>query len=257
MKSPVLMEATMWRLREIRRKAARDADKLRICSLEEEVERLRNELAQWIWWSWRHTRSDVDEHGMAGGAHEAQKTEPEQRASPIDYSRWDHIGEEEDEDEENEETFEDNQAATPSELGSEQTDEVDLLGYNEEYDAICDDEYGGIEHDEFIDDDENEEAELSGVVDENCRHEEELETDENLLSDKPGVADEDCLPVKLEVDDESCTPGPPKVGDDRPTAVAEEASLTEDGGDKSASALAGPAENLGECRGGGANRQCK
>ena len=122
--------ASQWKIREIRRKEARDMDKCRIQRLTQRIEVLEGALACWQHWylmlkgedrrpaQGSRTEEDGDDDNDDDDAalNCKQKVEysieeqPQQQlhqadgytlsASPIDYSRWDHIGEDEDGEEE-------------------------------------------------------------------------------------------------------------------------------------------------------------
>ena len=112
-----VMVATSRKFREIKRKMARDADEARIAALENEVTRLQEELAGWIWWGWhQHTSASWTEEKLRRGNNEEQQstswTAEKKKLSRgesenaglkvrlIDYSKWDHIEEEKEEDDE-------------------------------------------------------------------------------------------------------------------------------------------------------------
>ena len=97
---------TTWKLREMRRQDAKRRDKQMIDYLQGELEWARSELALWSeWWEWEWCISN--RWKLAGGEespiqkqHAERPSENDQRASPIDYSKWEHVGSDEESDSE-------------------------------------------------------------------------------------------------------------------------------------------------------------
>ena len=182
----MLRAATPWAFREIRRKAARDADKQRIHTLEEEVKQLQSELARWIWWYWRHPefaeceakeeaeREEKEELSQLQGQQQPfvmQQQQHQPRSIPIDYSRWDHLCTS-DEEEEEEEGEKENPEDSEEEVGEEEEDEHELEACwyaerQEEEGYDSEDDHGDEDNDELDADDRDEEEreEAASVTD--------------------------------------------------------------------------------------------
>ena len=181
--SPVVT-ATIWRIRESRRKEARQRDKDMIWKLKQYVSWMEMELAEWRGWyssiqqqqqqqrhrQQRHHRphhwawQEADSMGLntTGGA----------KTSVIDYSKWAHIGSS-DEEEEEEEEAEEEEYYDEFAMQEASDDEYDLSQYGDGTD-----ETRAVEKEEEEDDDENEEEADETKVQEEPRLPEEEEEDD-------------------------------------------------------------------------------
>ena len=179
--------ATPWRIRENRRKLARDGDKMLLAQQQELIKQLREELRAWESWysfisvdeaeyrGWRHTEASVvperhgwrhpkasvvpERHGWRHPEAAAAAPAPTANARPIDYSRWDHL------------------CTSDEEEGDDEDD--GCWGMDGEEDD--DDKYGD---DEFLDEADD------GIGEEEAAAEEEREASAELESAKAAAEEE-------------------------------------------------------------------
>ena len=101
--------ANMRRLREVKRKKARDKDKWEINSLRQQIHYLEAQVQEW--WAWYRADEQVGRLEQQQQQQQHWQEAEGQTSRPIDYSRWDHLPEyaesEEEEEEEEDEDIDD------------------------------------------------------------------------------------------------------------------------------------------------------